>query len=102
MGVMMSDFTALLTNETDEVTSAAVQWSNGHACAFVTGTFGHNNTRVVFEGSVDGTAFAPIEGLDDISDPMVKYFQVTGHTYIRAKITNKNVSNPPNLTVSIS
>lgn len=98
----MSDYTTLIDGATDDETSSSVQWSAGHCCVFVTGTFGHNNTRVVIEGSADNTNFAPIEGLDDISDPMVKYFQVTGHAFIRAKVTDAHdAPNAPNLTVQV-
>jgi len=97
----MSDYTTLIDAADDDVTSASVQWSAGHGNVFVTGDFGHNNTRVVIEASADNSAFAPIEGLDDISDPMVKYFQLTGHTFIRAKVTNAHDTQVPSLTVRV-
>lgn len=97
----MSEFSSLITDAEDDVTSDAIEWLGGHACVFVTGDFGHVQTRVVIEASVDNSSFCPIDGLDDISDPVCKYFHMTGHAYIRAKVTNAHHSQTPNISVRL-
>lgn len=99
----MATHHTFIDGATDDVTSSHAEWTRGHITVFVEGTFGHNQTRVVVEASADGgTTFVPIDGLNDISEPMAKYWRITGHCHIRAKVTDSHdAPNAPNLTVRI-
>lgn len=83
-----------ITNATADTTSAHAEWVRGHITVFAEGTFGGNgddddddSAKVVVEASADnGTTFVPIDGLDNIRKPMAKYWRITGHCHIRAKV----------------
>ena len=96
---MGSHYHTLLSNQTTDGTSSVFHYQNGQTTFFITGTFGHSQTRVVIEASFDGTNWAPVDGFDDISEVTAKFAHFTRQTYIRASVTNAHAQNSPNLTV---
>lgn len=97
----MSDFITLFEDQSENGTSDAVQWSAGHGNVFITGTFGHVHTYITIEASVNGTDFAPLDGFDEITSPTVKYFHLTGHSYIRAVLGDEHQSHPSSISVRL-